>query len=68
MSTVLDRPVEEAPAAIRAAHFVQGRLVEGNAVRHTSRDLGIDFTTPAIDLDALAWCSTATSISSRPSS
>ncbi len=54
MSTVLDRPeVEGAPAAIRASHVVQGRLVEGDAVRHTSRDLGIDFTTPAIELEAL---------------
>ena len=25
----------------------------GDAVRHTSRDLGVEFTTPAIDLDAL---------------
>ena len=36
-----------------APHFVQGALVEGDAVRHRSRDLGADFTTPAIDLDAL---------------
>jgi hypothetical protein len=28
-------------------------LVEGDAVRHRSRDLGADFVTPAIDLDAL---------------
>jgi hypothetical protein len=36
-----------------APHFVQGVLVEGDAVTHRSRDLGADFTTPAIDLDAL---------------
>jgi Acyl-CoA reductase (LuxC) len=36
-----------------APHFVQGVLVEGEAVRHQSRDLGADFVTPAIDLDAL---------------
>ena len=39
--------------ALRAPHFVQGTLVEGDAVRHRSRDLGADFVTPAIDLDAL---------------
>jgi hypothetical protein len=42
---------EQAP--LRVAHVVRGKLVEGDAVRHTSRDLGADFTTPAIDLDAL---------------
>jgi hypothetical protein len=36
-----------------APHFVQGALVEGDSVRHRSRDLGADFLTPAIDLDAL---------------
>lgn len=39
--------------ALRAPHFVQGALVEGEAVRHRSRDLGADFVSPAIDLDAL---------------
>jgi Acyl-CoA reductase (LuxC) len=38
---------------LSARHFVRGVLVEGDAVRHRSRDLGADFTTPAIDLDAL---------------
>jgi len=38
---------------LSAPHFVQGALVEGDAVRHRSRDLGADFVTPAIDLDAL---------------
>ncbi|HWS94314.1 MAG TPA: acyl-CoA reductase [Mycobacterium sp.] len=38
---------------LSAPHFVQGALVEGEAVRHRSRDLGADFVTPAIDLDAL---------------
>ena len=36
-----------------APHFVRGALVEGDAVRHRSRDLGAEFVTPAIDLDAL---------------
>jgi hypothetical protein len=38
---------------LRAAHFVRGKLVEGNDTLHKSRDLGVDFTTPAIDLNAL---------------
>ncbi|OMC47761.1 acyl-CoA reductase [Mycobacterium sp. IS-1264] len=38
---------------LSAPHFVQGVLVEGDAVRHRSRDLRADFVTPAIDLDAL---------------
>ncbi len=33
--------------------MIRGKLVEGDAVTHSSRDLGVDFTTPAIDLDAL---------------
>ena len=41
------------PTGVPAPHFVQGALVEGYAVRHQSRDLGADFITPAIDLDAL---------------
>jgi hypothetical protein len=44
---------EAIPQTIRVNHFIRGKLVQGDAVRHTSRDLGIDFTTPAIDLDAL---------------
>jgi acyl-CoA reductase LuxC len=43
----------EQSQALSAPHFIRGTLVEGNAVRHRSRDLGADFTTPAIDLDAI---------------
>lgn len=39
--------------ALAAPHFVQGVLVEGEGDRHRSRDLGADFLTPTIDLDAL---------------
>ncbi len=39
--------------ALSAPHFVRGRLVQGDALRYRSRDLGADFTTPALDLDAL---------------
>src|SRR5262249_13265821 len=42
-----------AMGALPAPHFVQGALVEGDAVLHRSRDLGAEFSTPAIDLDAL---------------
>ena len=38
---------------LSAPHFVRGVVVDGDAVRHRSRDLGADFVTPAIDLDAL---------------
>src|ERR1700739_3707340 len=44
---------ESKPMTMRVNHFIRGKLVMGDAVRHTSRDLGVDFTTPAIDLDAL---------------
>jgi hypothetical protein len=39
--------------ALAAPHFVRGLVVDGDAVRHQSRDLGADFVTPAVDLDAL---------------
>ena len=40
-------------STLSAPHFVQGALVEGEDIRHRSRDLGADFVTPAIDLDVL---------------
>lgn len=39
--------------ATPAPFFVRGKVVEGTEVRHKSRDLGTDFATPKIDLDAL---------------
>jgi hypothetical protein len=42
-----------ASQALSAPHFVQGSVVDGDEIRHRSRDLGADFTTPAIDLDAI---------------
>ena len=54
--TVIDEQVMGRKAelqTIEVNHFIRGKLVRGDAVRHTSRDLGVDFTTPAIDLDAL---------------
>jgi Acyl-CoA reductase (LuxC) len=55
MSAIEQRAIDHQPKpkTIRVNHFIRGKLVTGDAVRHTSRDLGIDFTTPAIDLDAL---------------
>lgn len=38
---------------LKAHHFIRGKLVEGDQVRYRSRDSGADFTTPAIDLNAL---------------
>lgn len=40
-------------SVLRAPHFVRGALVDGDRERHRSRDLGVDFVTPGIDLDAL---------------
>ena len=39
--------------AASAPFFVRGQLVEGADARHKSRDLGVDFATPQLDLDAL---------------
>lgn len=38
---------------LTAHHFIRGKLLKGDEVRHRSRDLGVDFTTPAVNLDAL---------------
>lgn len=32
---------------------MRGNLIEGEATTHNSRDLGVEFTTPAVDLDEL---------------
>jgi len=38
---------------IRVDHFIRGKVVEGGAVHYRSRDLGVEFATPEIDLDQL---------------
>ena len=38
---------------LSAPFFVRGNLIEGEATTHNSRDLGVEFTTPAVDLDEL---------------
>src|SRR5262245_45274627 len=40
-------PVDSAP------FFIRGKLVEGHDATHRSRDLGVTFATPKIDLDTL---------------
>jgi hypothetical protein len=38
---------------VRTSYFVRGKLVSGDEVIHRSRDLGIDFAAPKVDLNAL---------------
>lgn len=47
------KPDVSAKPAVAAQHFIQGTLVTGAQTKHRSRDLGVDFTTPAIALDQL---------------
>jgi Acyl-CoA reductase (LuxC) len=42
-----------ADGVIPVDHFVRGRVVTGGAMRHESRDLGVAFATPEINLDEL---------------
>ncbi|MFJ8926056.1 acyl-CoA reductase [Streptomyces sp. NPDC102364] len=39
------------PSAVTAPFFLRGRLYEGQDIAHRSRDLGVAFATPALDLD-----------------
>jgi hypothetical protein len=55
MSTVSNLIEGGADAAVVRVPFVlSGRLVEGDAVHHSSRDLGAAFVTPALDFARLA--------------
>jgi hypothetical protein len=40
-------------APVSAPFFARGELMEGNDTVHRSRDLGVDFATPAIDLNRI---------------
>jgi hypothetical protein len=51
--TTPERADASTQAPIPVAFFVRGKVVAGDAVRHRSRDLGVDFATPEIDLNAL---------------
>jgi hypothetical protein len=56
MNTLTDLsnpPSRDTAAADSAPFFIRGRLVEGADQTHRSRDLGVDFVTPKIDLNAL---------------
>jgi hypothetical protein len=39
--------------SLSAPFFIRGEIIEGDEATHTSRDLGADFHTPVVDLDAL---------------
>jgi hypothetical protein len=54
MNNIVDsRTADGADAAVATPFFVRGRVAEGREARFKSRDLGVDFVTPQIDLDAL---------------
>lgn len=53
MTTLKEAPVKNTDDTLQADYFIRGKLIQGNAVRHTSRDLGVDFTTPEINLNEL---------------
>ena len=53
MSSAADSREGVVKDAVSAPFFVRGVLVEGCQVLHRSRDLGVDFATPKIDLDAI---------------
>ncbi|MDB5726423.1 MAG: long-chain-fatty-acyl-CoA reductase [Novosphingobium sp.] len=50
-TTQLKAP-EATDAVVSAPFFYRGRLVEGSDTTHRSRDLGVTFVTPKLDLDA----------------
>jgi hypothetical protein len=56
MNQILELSPRRAPAtdfAASAPFFIRGKVIEGSEERHRSRDLGVDFTSPQLDLDAL---------------
>jgi hypothetical protein len=55
MSSVVDLEKNAASdtAAVSAPFFARGELIEGNDTVHRSRDLGVNFATPRINLDRL---------------
>jgi hypothetical protein len=56
MNQILELSTRRARAADFAASapfFIRGKVVEGSEERHRSRDLGVDFASPQLDLDAL---------------
>ncbi len=53
MTTLDIQSKEQGGDVIRVDHFVRGRVVAGGAVHYRSRDLGVEFATPDINLDEL---------------
>lgn len=49
----LTHPASTEAAIVSAPFFIGGRLVEGHDVVHRSRDLGVRFATPHIDLNGV---------------
>ncbi len=47
--------VNQASAAISAPFFARGKVVEGADTIHRSRDLGVDFATPNINLNEVVY-------------
>lgn len=45
----------EARQILPVPHVVKGQVVHGLDVIHHSRDMGCEFATPSLDLDALVW-------------
>lgn len=62
MSTVenIGPAVEAAEPVVSAPFFLRGELVEGSDAIHRSRDLGVEFATPALDLDRVVHPRTET--------
>lgn len=49
----LQHDQQQVTTAIPVEFFIRGEVVSGDAVKHRSRDLGVDFATPEVDLNAL---------------
>ncbi len=55
MTMAIDtQPVRSTASVVRVPFVLAGRLVEGDAVHHASRDLGASFVTPALDFARMA--------------
>lgn len=52
MNVVTDLQQDVAEGVVSAPFFYRGRLVEGSDQTHRSRDLGVTFATPQLDLNA----------------
>jgi hypothetical protein len=52
MNVITDLKPEAAEGVVSAPFFYRGKLVEGSDQTHRSRDLGVSFATPKLDLNA----------------